>query len=161
MRKLPSFYANLFNEASPGMKLSSKSRVTCILPCGAKESHGLREFSLLPFPQTDSPKDLISKLLVVDPSRRISVQQALTHDFFQILVRQCPPVCIFLSCHLSSTSCLSVLVLILLLPLLQFPSSFLQSLSYHSLFKVIVSGVPFSSLHLTFLLCQRLLQDVQ
>ncbi|XP_050689062.1 phosphorylase b kinase gamma catalytic chain, skeletal muscle/heart isoform-like isoform X1 [Eriocheir sinensis] len=34
---------------------------------------------------TDSPKDLISKLLVVDPSRRITVQQALTHDFFQIM----------------------------------------------------------------------------
>lgn len=34
---------------------------------------------------TDSPKDLISKLLVVDPAKRITVQQALNHDFFQIL----------------------------------------------------------------------------
>ncbi|KAG0722416.1 Phosphorylase b kinase gamma catalytic chain, liver/testis isoform [Chionoecetes opilio] len=35
---------------------------------------------------TDTPKDLISKLLVVDPARRVTVQQALTHDFFQILL---------------------------------------------------------------------------
>lgn len=35
---------------------------------------------------TDTPKDLISKLLVVDPAQRITVQEALTHDFFQILV---------------------------------------------------------------------------
>lgn len=34
---------------------------------------------------TDAPKDLISKLLVLDPARRITVQEALTHDFFQIL----------------------------------------------------------------------------
>lgn len=34
---------------------------------------------------TDTPKDLISKLLVVDPSKRITVQEALAHDFFQIL----------------------------------------------------------------------------
>ncbi|KAK8405037.1 hypothetical protein O3P69_001545 [Scylla paramamosain] len=34
---------------------------------------------------TDTPKDLISKLLVVEPAQRISVQEALTHDFFQIL----------------------------------------------------------------------------
>ncbi|KAK7020758.1 Phosphorylase b kinase gamma catalytic chain, skeletal muscle/heart isoform, partial [Halocaridina rubra] len=34
---------------------------------------------------TDSPKDLISKLLVVDPVKRINVQEALNHDFFQIL----------------------------------------------------------------------------
>ncbi|XP_045623206.1 phosphorylase b kinase gamma catalytic chain, skeletal muscle/heart isoform isoform X3 [Procambarus clarkii] len=34
---------------------------------------------------TDTPKDLISKLLVVDPAKRITVQEALTHDFFQIL----------------------------------------------------------------------------
>lgn len=34
---------------------------------------------------TDSPKDLISKLLVVDPLRRIAVREALQHEFFQIL----------------------------------------------------------------------------
>ncbi|KAK4304069.1 hypothetical protein Pmani_023966 [Petrolisthes manimaculis] len=34
---------------------------------------------------TDTPKDLISKLLVVDPTKRITVQEALTHDFFQIM----------------------------------------------------------------------------
>ncbi|XP_042871538.1 phosphorylase b kinase gamma catalytic chain, skeletal muscle/heart isoform-like isoform X1 [Penaeus japonicus] len=34
---------------------------------------------------TDAPKDLISKLLVVDPSKRINVQEALAHDFFQIM----------------------------------------------------------------------------
>ncbi|XP_063590979.1 phosphorylase b kinase gamma catalytic chain, skeletal muscle/heart isoform-like isoform X3 [Penaeus indicus] len=34
---------------------------------------------------TDAPKDLISKLLVVEPSKRITVQEALAHDFFQIL----------------------------------------------------------------------------
>ncbi|XP_042204331.1 phosphorylase b kinase gamma catalytic chain, skeletal muscle/heart isoform-like isoform X3 [Homarus americanus] len=34
---------------------------------------------------TDAPKDLISRLLVVDPGKRITVQEALTHDFFQIL----------------------------------------------------------------------------
>lgn len=34
---------------------------------------------------TDTPKDLISKLLVVEPSKRITVQEALAHDFFQIL----------------------------------------------------------------------------
>jgi len=35
---------------------------------------------------TDSPKDLISKLLVVDPKRRFTVEDALNHEFFQILV---------------------------------------------------------------------------
>ena len=34
----------------------------------------------------DTPKDLISKLLVVDPAKRFTVQQALNHDFFQVLV---------------------------------------------------------------------------
>lgn len=35
---------------------------------------------------TDAPKDLISKLLVVDPKRRFTVEDALKHEFFQVLV---------------------------------------------------------------------------
>lgn len=35
----------------------------------------------------EAPKDLISKLLVVDPKRRFTIEQALQHDFFQVLVR--------------------------------------------------------------------------
>lgn len=34
---------------------------------------------------TDAPKDLISKLLVVDPKKRFSVDEALQHEFFQVL----------------------------------------------------------------------------
>jgi phosphorylase kinase gamma subunit len=34
---------------------------------------------------TDTPKDLIRKLLVVEPSQRITVDEALRHDFFQIM----------------------------------------------------------------------------
>ncbi|CAL4058929.1 unnamed protein product, partial [Meganyctiphanes norvegica] len=34
---------------------------------------------------TDAPKDLISKLLVVDPAKRYTVQEALCHNFFQIM----------------------------------------------------------------------------
>ncbi|EFX65772.1 phosphorylase b kinase gamma catalytic chain, skeletal muscle/heart isoform-like isoform X2 [Daphnia pulex] len=34
---------------------------------------------------TDAPKDLISKLLVVDPKRRLTVDEALKHEFFQVL----------------------------------------------------------------------------
>jgi len=33
---------------------------------------------------TESPKDLIRKLLVVDPAERLTVEQALSHEFFQI-----------------------------------------------------------------------------
>src|SRR5438477_21286 len=33
----------------------------------------------------EAPKDLIRKLLVVDPSRRLSVKEALEHEFFQNL----------------------------------------------------------------------------
>lgn len=32
---------------------------------------------------SDAPKDLIRKLLVVDPSQRISIEEALNHSFFQ------------------------------------------------------------------------------
>ncbi|RXG70114.1 Phosphorylase b kinase gamma catalytic chain, skeletal muscle/heart isoform [Armadillidium vulgare] len=39
---------------------------------------------------TDTPKDLISKLLVTDPSKRITVKEALKHEFFQILPGRCP-----------------------------------------------------------------------
>jgi len=35
---------------------------------------------------TDTPKDLISKLLIVDPKKRYTVDDALNHEFFQILV---------------------------------------------------------------------------
>ncbi|XP_046385033.1 phosphorylase b kinase gamma catalytic chain, skeletal muscle/heart isoform isoform X2 [Ischnura elegans] len=35
---------------------------------------------------TEAPKDLIRKLLVVDPRQRISVADALTHPFFQIML---------------------------------------------------------------------------
>ncbi|KAK2714842.1 phosphorylase b kinase gamma catalytic chain, skeletal muscle/heart isoform-like isoform X2 [Artemia franciscana] len=34
---------------------------------------------------TDVPKDLISKLLVTDPARRYTVDDALRHEFFQVL----------------------------------------------------------------------------
>jgi len=34
---------------------------------------------------TDTPKDLISKLLVVDPKKRLTAREALQHDFFQIM----------------------------------------------------------------------------
>jgi len=34
---------------------------------------------------TDSPKDLISKLLTVEPKKRFTVDEALQHEFFQIL----------------------------------------------------------------------------
>lgn len=33
---------------------------------------------------TDQPKDLIRKLLVVDPRRRITAEEALQHEFFQV-----------------------------------------------------------------------------
>ncbi|CAM1313179.1 PHKG1 (predicted) [Pycnogonum litorale] len=32
---------------------------------------------------TDTPKDLISKLLIVDPEKRLTVSEALKHEFFQ------------------------------------------------------------------------------
>jgi serine/threonine protein kinase len=35
---------------------------------------------------TDAPKDLIKKLLVVDPKKRLTVSQALGHPFFQVMV---------------------------------------------------------------------------
>ncbi len=38
----------------------------------------------------DAPKDLISKLLVVDPKRRFTVDEALKHEFFQVLVSYMP-----------------------------------------------------------------------
>ncbi|XP_032794463.1 phosphorylase b kinase gamma catalytic chain, skeletal muscle/heart isoform isoform X1 [Daphnia magna] len=34
---------------------------------------------------TDAPKDLISKLLILDPKRRLTVDEALKHEFFQVL----------------------------------------------------------------------------
>jgi serine/threonine protein kinase len=38
------------------------------------------------FFSTDAPKDLIKKLLVVDPKKRLTVSQALGHPFFQVMV---------------------------------------------------------------------------
>ena len=43
----------------------------------------------------EAPKDLIRKLLVVDPSKRLNVTEALRHEFFQITVS----VCLSLSLH--------------------------------------------------------------
>jgi len=37
---------------------------------------------------TETPKDLISKLLVVDPRRRFTVEDALNHEFFQVIQYQ-------------------------------------------------------------------------
>lgn len=37
---------------------------------------------------TENPKDLIRKLLVVDPRRRLTVQEALDHPFFQVMQYQ-------------------------------------------------------------------------
>lgn len=37
---------------------------------------------------TDDPKDLISKMLVVNPSKRLSVVEALRHKFFHVLSEQ-------------------------------------------------------------------------
>lgn len=37
---------------------------------------------------TDAPKDLISKILVVDPLKRISIAEALDHPFFHTVVRK-------------------------------------------------------------------------
>ena len=34
----------------------------------------------------DAPKDLIAKLLVVDPLKRLTVDEALKHEFFQVIV---------------------------------------------------------------------------
>lgn len=34
---------------------------------------------------TEAPKDLIRKLLVVDPQKRITIEEALSHPFFQIM----------------------------------------------------------------------------
>ncbi len=34
----------------------------------------------------DGPKDLIRKLLVVDPAQRLTVNEALRHEFFQVTV---------------------------------------------------------------------------
>lgn len=38
------------------------------------------------FPLAEPPKDLIRKLLVVDPAQRISIAGALDHPFFQTVV---------------------------------------------------------------------------
>ena len=35
---------------------------------------------------SESPKDLIRQLLVVDPDKRISIQGALSHPFFNVMV---------------------------------------------------------------------------
>lgn len=40
---------------------------------------------------TEPPKDLIRKLLVVDPKQRISITDALQHPFFQMAVSSLLP----------------------------------------------------------------------
>jgi serine/threonine protein kinase len=35
----------------------------------------------------EPPKDLIRRLLVVDPKKRITIKEALEHPFFQTMVR--------------------------------------------------------------------------
>lgn len=35
---------------------------------------------------SEPPKDLIRKLLVVEPEKRITIQEALNHSFFQVMV---------------------------------------------------------------------------
>jgi serine/threonine protein kinase len=40
----------------------------------------------------EPPKDLIRKLLVVDPKKRITIKEALEHPFFQMMVRFSPIV---------------------------------------------------------------------
>lgn len=35
---------------------------------------------------SEAPKDLIRKLLVVDPKKRISIKEALEHSFFHTVV---------------------------------------------------------------------------
>lgn len=40
---------------------------------------------------SDTPKDLISKLLVVDPKKRINITEALKHPFFQIVAYERKP----------------------------------------------------------------------
>jgi serine/threonine protein kinase len=45
---------------------------------------------------TDGPKDLIQKILVTEPEERLTIDEALSHDFFQIIVSS---VLDFLSSH--------------------------------------------------------------
>lgn len=39
---------------------------------------------------SEPPKDLIRKLLVVEPGQRISLRDALEHPFFQTMVNKIP-----------------------------------------------------------------------
>jgi len=46
----------------------------------------------------EPPKDLIRKLLVVDPKKRITVNEALQHPFFHMMVRVITCIAVLCSC---------------------------------------------------------------
>jgi serine/threonine protein kinase len=46
----------------------------------------------------EPPKDLIRKLLVVDPKKRITIKEALEHPFFQMMVRILTSSTVLCSC---------------------------------------------------------------
>jgi len=46
----------------------------------------------------EPPKDLIRKLLVVDPKKRITINEALQHPFFQMMVRVITSSAVLYSC---------------------------------------------------------------
>jgi serine/threonine protein kinase len=53
-------------------------------------------FQILLF--AEPPKDLIRKLLVVDPKKRITIKEALEHPFFQMMVRILTSSAVLCSC---------------------------------------------------------------
>jgi len=46
----------------------------------------------------EPPKDLICKLLVVNPKKRITINEALQHPFFQMMVRVITRSAVLCSC---------------------------------------------------------------
>ncbi|KAF4528154.1 hypothetical protein B566_EDAN016798 [Ephemera danica] len=54
---------------------------------------------------TENPKDLIRKLLVVDPRRRLTVQEALDHPFFQVMSQDSPLTLTIVGAAPESLSC--------------------------------------------------------
>jgi len=57
------------------------------------EHHGFQMLLL-----SEPPKDLIRKLLVVDPKKRITIKEALEHPFFQMMVRIITSRAVLCSC---------------------------------------------------------------
>jgi len=53
----------------------------------------------------EPPKDLIRKLLVVDPKKRITINEALQHPFFQMMVRVITSSAVLCSCSPPVSSC--------------------------------------------------------